>query len=98
MSKIKEYISGLAEKLNKDFDEVTDEDMELDFRNNAQKVWADENSTEKELESCKQYLDKIPYSKVCFYDAETDEGPKFKVGSVLMKGDGLCYLVVADKN
>lgn len=90
MGKVKEYMLDLAQKLDKDFDEVTNEDMERDFAN---KVWSNWDSTEEELESCKKFLDTKPYKDVAFYDAE--EGtPKFKVGDVMCDGNGIHYLIV----
>lgn len=84
---MKEYMMELADNLNKDFEEITQEDMERDLELKAQKVWNDPNTSWKEKQDCKQYLRKKSYSEVKFYDAETGT-PKFKPGDVMGDGDG----------
>ena len=93
MGAIKEYMMELAEAKGVEFDEITQEDIEMDFYNKAQCVWANLESTEEELEDCKQFLPKMPYKEVAFYDAETGT-PKFKVGDVMVDGDFTFYLIV----
>lgn len=82
MSRIKEYVMELAEKLGKDFEEVTQDDMEQDFRNSAQITWNDPNSTDKEKEDTKRFL--FTKSKLDF-DGEVGE---------VVKEDGVNYLIV----
>jgi hypothetical protein len=95
MGRMKEYMMELSERFNIDFEEVTQEHMEQDFRNKAQAVWHDNDSSLEERQKCKQYLDKITYSKIKHYDAETGN-PKFQVGDVMMDSDGIFHLIIQD--
>ena len=92
MGRMKEYMMELADNLNKDFEEITQEDMERDFKLKAQQVWNDPNTSWKEKQDCKQYLPKKSYDEVKFYDAETGT-PKFKPGNVMGDGNGICWLI-----
>lgn len=56
MGAIKEYMIQLSEQLGKDFEEIDNTDMELDFYNKAQKVYWNDNSTQSELEQFKPFL------------------------------------------
>jgi len=95
MGRMKEYMMELSERFNIEFEEVTQEHMERDFRDKAQAVWHDNDSSWEDRQKCKQYLDKIPYSDVKHYDAETGT-PKFKVGDVIMDGNGIFHFIIKD--
>lgn len=95
MGKVKELMMELADHLGKEFEEITQDDIQRNFESNAQKVWSDLNSSYEELMECKQFLRTKKWSEVKFYDAETGT-PKFKIGSVLTDGDGIIWLIVKD--
>ena len=94
MGAIKEYMMDLAERKGVDFEEITEQDMELDFQEKAQKVFMNLESPQSELDKYKPFLPTKPYSEVKFYDGETGT-PKFKVGDVMVDGDFTFYLIVA---
>lgn len=93
MGAMKNYIMDLAERKGVEFDEITNEDMVMDFQDKAQKVWMNLDSPKEELEKYKPFLPTMPYKEVAFYDAETGT-PKFKVGDVMVDGDFIFYLIV----
>ena len=93
MSKIKNYIMDVADAIGKKFDEVTEQDF-IDIENKAQSVFTDLKSTHSELEKFKKFLKRKSTKEVSFYDEETGS-PKFKIGSVMVDGNGTCYLIVA---
>lgn len=92
MGSVKEYMMELSDKLGKEFEDITDRDMELDFYNKAQETFWNDNSTQDELERAKPFLPTKSYDQVKFYDDETGR-PKFKIGSILMD-NGTFFLVV----
>ena len=92
MGAIKEYMMELSEKLGKEFEEITEQEMQMDFYNKAQEVYWNDDSTDEELEKFKPFLPKKTYEEVKFYDAETGK-PKFKIGSILMD-NGTFFLVI----
>jgi hypothetical protein len=59
MSRIKNYMFELAEKLGKDVNEITQSDMDKDFEEKAQIIWARKESTDEEKQACKGNLPKI---------------------------------------
>jgi hypothetical protein len=59
MGKYKEYISDLADRLGKEFDQVTPNDVEFDFMNKAQSIWADSKSHPYLKEDNKVFLPKV---------------------------------------
>ena len=91
MGAIKEYMMELSERLGKDFEEITDADMEMDFYNKAQQTYWNDESTQEDLKKNKPFLPTKSYSEVKFYDTETGK-PKFKVGDVLIS-NGTFFLV-----
>jgi ABC-type dipeptide/oligopeptide/nickel transport system ATPase subunit len=96
---MKEYMMELSERFNIEFEEVTQEHMERDFRDKAQAVWHDDDSSLEERQNCKQYLDKITYSKIKHYHADTTRhwgNPKFQVGDVMMDSYGIFHLIIQD--
>lgn len=56
MGKYKEYIIDLAEKLGKEFEDVTQNDIDFDMMKKAQNIWADSNSTHDLKEEYKVFL------------------------------------------
>ena len=58
MSRIKNYIFELAETLGKEFEEVTPEDMQMDFERKAVRIMEDPNSSKEDIEKYKQFLPK----------------------------------------
>lgn len=56
MGSVKEYMMELSDKLGKEFEDITDRDMELDFYNKAQETFWNDNSTQDELERAKPFL------------------------------------------
>jgi len=62
MGKYKEYVMNLADKIGKDFNEVTQNDIEFDFMERAQCVWADPNSDSEIREENKIFLPPISIS------------------------------------
>jgi hypothetical protein len=93
MGAIKNYMMELADKKGVDFEDITDEDIEMDFYNKAQMFFANENSTKAELEAHKMFLPKKNIKEVSYYNAETGT-PKFKVGDIMVDGDFTFYLIV----
>lgn len=92
MGRMKEYMMELAERKGVEFEEITNQDIEMDFMYRAQAAFANPNTPQDELEKWKDYLPVKSYDEVKFYDAETGT-PKFKVGDVMMDGNGVCYLI-----
>ena len=92
MGRMKEYMMELAERKGVDFEEITDKDMEQDFMSRAQAAFDNLDTPVDELEKWKDFLPIKSYDEVKFYDAETGT-PKFKIGDVMMDGNGVCYLV-----
>jgi len=64
MSYIKNYMFDLADKLGKDVNEVTQQDMDDDFAEKAQAIWDNKDSTEEEKQACKGSLPKITVAEV----------------------------------
>ncbi len=92
MGAIKDYMMELADRKGVEFEEITQEDMELEF-DKAQEVFMNLESSKEELEKYKPFLPTKPYSAVKFYDSETGT-PKFKVGDILIDGDFTHFLIV----
>jgi hypothetical protein len=92
MGRMKEYMMELAERKGVEFEEITNEDMQMDFMMKAQVAFANPDTPQDELKKWKDYLPVKSYNEVKFYDAETGT-PKFKVGDVMMDGKGFCYLI-----
>lgn len=92
MGAIKEYMMELSEKLGKEFEEITEQEMQMDFYNKAQEVYWNDDSTDEELEKFKPFLPTKTYKEVKFYDVEIGK-PKFKIGSILMD-NGTFFLVI----
>jgi len=92
MGRMKEYMMELAERKGVEFEEVTNEDIHMDFMMKAQAAFMNPDTPKDELDKWKDYLPVKSYDEVKFYDAETGT-PKFKVGSVMMDGNGVCYLI-----
>lgn len=67
MGKYKEYVEELANKLGKDFEDITESDIQFDFMKGAQGVFSDKKSTPQEREKFKEFLPKIPISLVSDY-------------------------------
>lgn len=85
MGKYKLYVEELANKLGKDFDEVTQLDIEFDFMKQAQRVFSDEKSTPEDRERFKTFLPKISLDVVSDF---------YKVGDVFIQENSLS----GDKN
>ncbi len=92
MGRMKEYMMELADQKGVEFEEITNEDIQMDFMIKAQKAFADLDTPEDELQKWKDYLPVKSYDEVKFYDAETGT-PKFKVGDVMFDGNGVFYLI-----
>ena len=82
----------LAERKGVEFEEITNQDMEQDFMSRAQAAFNNSDTPLDELEKWKEYLPVKSYEEVKFYDGETGK-PKFKVGDVMLDGNGICYLI-----
>ena len=81
--------------MGKEFEEVTQDDMQRDFEMKAQMTWSDTNSSWDDLQDCKSFLRTKKWSEIKFYDAETGT-PKFQIGDVMCDGDGIHWLIVKD--
>ncbi len=91
MGKYKEYIMDLAEKIGKDFSEVTQNDIEFDFMEKAQCIWADPNSDSELKEKNKIFLPPISISIV--RDGSYGVGDVF-IQENTLTGQKYYYLVV----
>jgi hypothetical protein len=91
MGRMKEYMMELADRKGVEFDEITNEDMQMDFMMQAQSAFNNPDTPEDELQKWKEYLPVKSYDEVKFYDGETGT-PKFKVGDVIFDGKGY-YLI-----
>ena len=83
MGAIKKYMMELADKLGKDFEDVTNEDIQMELFNQAQEVFTNGASSFDELERMKDFL---PTKSV----SEIKSG---KVGEVMMDNSGTFYLI-----
>ena len=104
MGALKNYIMELADKKGVEFDEITNEDIEMDinkgdnFDHDALLKFITEgfkNNTlnPDDIEKYKKFLPTKSYSEISYYDAETGT-PKFKVGDVMVDGSFTFYLIV----
>lgn len=85
MGAVKHYMMELAEKLGKDFNDVTNEDIQMELYNQAQEVFNSGATSTDELERMKQFL---PTKSIT--DVETGN-----VGEVKMDNSGTFFLIVA---
>lgn len=92
MGRMKEYMMELAERKGVEFEEITNQDMEQDFMSRAQVAFGNPDTPMDVLQKLEDYLPVKSYDEVKFYDAETGT-PKFKVGDVMMDGNGVFYLI-----
>jgi hypothetical protein len=83
MGRMKEYMMELADQKGVEFEEITNEDIQMDFMIKAQKAFADLDTPEDELQNWKDYLPVKTY----------DISKKSKVGDVMVDGNGVFYLV-----
>lgn len=81
MGSIKNYMMELSEKLGKDFNEITDLDIELDMFNKSQEVFANGAIDDRELEIAKKLLPRKVTNNVN------------EVGNVIMDNSGTFYLM-----
>lgn len=81
MGAIKNYMMELSEKLGKDFNEITDLDIELDMFNKSQEVFTNGAIDDRELEIAKKLLPRKVTNNVN------------EVGNVIMDNSGTFYLM-----
>lgn len=89
MSKYKEYIVDLADRIGKEIDEVTPSDIEFDFMCKSQSIWANPKSSLEIKEENKYFLPKIPISMLKGYEI----GDVF-IQKNILTGQNYYYLVV----
>ena len=85
MGAIKNYMMELADKLGKEFDEVTNEDIQRELYNQAQEIFLNGASSQEELEKSKAILPTKNVSEVKYG----------KVGEVIQDATGTFFLIVA---
>jgi len=85
MGAIKHYMMELADKLGKDFEEVTNEDIQNELFNQAQELFSNGSYSQNELDGMKQFL---PTKKA----TEIKSG---NVDEIFMDNTGTFYLIVA---
>lgn len=83
MGALKNYMMELSDKLGKEFDEITDLDIELDMFNKSQEVFANGPLDDKEFETAKNLLPRKVSNNIS------------DVGSVVMDNTGTFYLMVS---
>lgn len=84
MGAIKNYMMELADKLGKDFEDVTNEDIQMEFYNQAQEVFSNGASSLDEIERMKEFL---PTKSI-------NDVKSGKIGEVMMDNSGTFYLIV----
>ena len=82
MSKIKNLAFDIAEKLGKDFDEVTNEDIQFELYNQAQEVFTHGALSQEELDLMRNFL---PTKSVKDFNGN--------VGDVVSDNTGTFYLL-----
>jgi len=85
MGAIKHYIMELADKLGKNFEEVTNEDIQNELFNQAQELFSNGAYSQNELDGMRQFL---PTKNV----TEIKSG---NVDEIFMDNTGTFYLIVA---
>ena len=93
MGKFKNYVAGLAETLGKDFEDITQEDIDVDFSKKAQDVWNNPNSTMQERVDTKDFLPKKKINDVVKYDEQSGY-ENFANGDVMTDTTGKHFLII----
>ena len=86
MGSVKNLMMELAEKIEKNFEDFTNEDIEIELYNHAQEVYNQGASSNEELERMKKFLP----------TKDINEVKSGNVGEVIMDNSGTFYLLVND--
>jgi hypothetical protein len=85
MGAIKNYMMNLAGKLGKDFEDVTNEDIQNELFNQAQETFSNGASDQTELDRMMEFL---PTKSI-------NDVKSGNIGEVMMDNSGTFYLIVA---